>query len=564
MITLLCAATAGVQSANAATITVMNTNDSGPGSLRQALTEANDGDTIDFSIATPATITLTSGDLLVNKSITITGPGADQLSVDGNAADRVFYISSGKTVTISGLTITDGSANGSYPDDLGAGIFNDHATLTVSNCILSANSADGAGGGILNDGSFGGSATLTINNSTVSGNSSGGGGGISNVGAAGFATLTLNNSTLSDNSSEFAGGGVDCDATTGFATLTINNSTLSGNAADGPGGGISTFGVSGFATVTISNSTVSGNSAGDFGGGIYNVDGLGGFATLTINNSTLSGNSSTVGGGIYNFGELGGGATLTIGDTILKNDVSGENIVNDSGGVISLGYNVSSDNGGGFLTAIGDQINTDPMLGPLQDNGGPTFTHELLTGSPAIDAGNPNFIPPPDYDQRGPGYPRVVNGRIDIGSFEVQSSPSCSRSQGYWKNHPGQWPTTTLQLGNVTYDQQQLLDILHQPVRGNGLVLLAHQLIAAKLNIANGADASCIHDTIAAADASIGDLVVPPVGNGYLAPRDVSALAETLDQYNEGFLCAPSCEGNGSPTPTATPRARPTAAPRPR
>jgi hypothetical protein len=135
MITLLCAATAGVQSANAATITVMNTNDSGPGSLRQALTEANDGDTIDFSIATPATITLTSGDLLVNKSITITGPGADQLSVDGNAADRVFYISSGKTVTISGLTISDGSANGSYPDDLGAGIFNDHATLTVSNCI---------------------------------------------------------------------------------------------------------------------------------------------------------------------------------------------------------------------------------------------------------------------------------------------------------------------------------------------------------------------------------------------------------------------------------------------
>jgi hypothetical protein len=299
---------------------------------------------------------------------------------------------------------------------------------------------------------------------------------------------------------------------------------------------------------------VSGNSAGDFGGGIYNVDGLGGFATLTINNSTLSGNSSTV----------GGGATLTIGDTILKNDVSGENIVNDSGGVISLGYNVSSDNGGGFLTAIGDQINTDPMLGPLQDNGGPTFTHELLTGSPAIDAGNPNFIPPPDYDQRGPGYPRVVNGRIDIGLFEVQSSPSCSRSQGYWKNHPGQWPTTTLQLGNVTYDQQQLLDILHQPVRGNGLVLLAHQLIAAKLNIANGADASCIHDTIAAADALIGDLVVPPVGNGYLAPRDVSALEETLDQYNEGFLCAPSCEGNRSPTPTATPRACPTAAPRPR
>jgi hypothetical protein len=76
------------------------------------------------------------------------------------------------------------------------------------------------------------------------------------------------------------------------------------------------------------------------------------------------------------------------------------------------------------LTAMGDQINTDPMLGPLQDNGGPTFTHELLNGSPAIDAGDPTFTPPPDYDQRGPGYPRVVNSRIDIGAFEVQAAPS--------------------------------------------------------------------------------------------------------------------------------------------
>ena len=131
----------------------------------------------------------------------------------------------------------------------------------------------------------------------------------------------------------------------------------------------------------------------------------------------------------------------------------------------------------------------------------------------------------------------------------------CVFGQGYWKNHPSAWPVTELQLGNVTYTQQQLLDILHQPVRGNGLVLLAHQLIAAKLNIANGADGSCIQQTIADADALIGDLVVPPVGNGYLAPTDVSALADTLDRYNEGFLCAPSCEG--SPPPTPTPRARP-------
>ena len=143
------------------------------------------------------------------------------------------------------------------------------------------------------------------------------------------------------------------------------------------------------------------------------------------------------------------------------------------------------------------------------------------------------------------------------------STPAgCVFGQGYWKNHPDQWPVTELQLGNVTYTQQQLLDILHQPVRGNGLVLLAHQLIAAKLNIANGADGSCIEQTIADADALIGDLVVPPVGTGYLAPRDVSALADTLDQYNEGFLCAPSCEET-SPRPTPTPGGRPPVHPRP-
>jgi hypothetical protein len=94
-------------------------------------------------------------------------------------------------------------------------------------------------------------------------------------------------------------------------------------------------------------------------------------------------------------------------------------------------------------------------------------------------------------------------------------------------------------------------------------LILAHQLIAAELNIANGADPSCIQQTIDEANALIGDLVIPPIGTGYLAPRDVSALAGLLGQYNEGMLCAPACEE--SPRPTATPMAqsRPTPAPRP-
>src|SRR5262249_33965099 len=106
------------------------------------------------------------------------------------------------------------------------------------------------------------------------------------------------------------------------------------------------------------------------------------------------------------------------GDTILN---SGANIFVLGGTVTSLGYNLSYDDGGGFLTGPGDEINTDPLLGPLQDNGGPTSTHELAPGSPAIDTGDPNFTPPPYYDQCGAPFRRVVNGHIDIGSFEMQA-----------------------------------------------------------------------------------------------------------------------------------------------
>ena len=99
----------------------------------------------------------------------------------------------------------------------------------------------------------------------------------------------------------------------------------------------------------------------------------------------------------------------------------GENIFNNGDTVTSAGYNVSNDDGGGYLNGLGDQINTDPLLGPLQNNGGPTLIYALLPGSPAIDAGDPSFTPPPYYDQRGPDFWRLRNGRIDIGSFEAQS-----------------------------------------------------------------------------------------------------------------------------------------------
>ena len=113
---------------------------------------------------------------------------------------------------------------------------------------------------------------------------------------------------------------------------------------------------------------------------------------------------------------------LTLGSTILNAGAyPAGTIFNNGGTVTPLGYNLCcNDAGGDVLNGPGDQINTDPMLGPLQDNGGPTFTHELLPGSPAIDAGDPYFTPPPLFDQRGPDLWRVRNDRIDIGSFEVQ------------------------------------------------------------------------------------------------------------------------------------------------
>src|ERR1044071_7179486 len=101
-------------------------------------------------------------------------------------------------------------------------------------------------------------------------------------------------------------------------------------------------------------------------------------------------------------------------NTILNEGDSGANIFNNGGVITSHGYNLSNDDGGGYLIAPGDQINTDPMIGPLQDNGGPTMTHALLPGSPAINTGDPNFAPPPSYDQRGAPFVRVFNGRIDI------------------------------------------------------------------------------------------------------------------------------------------------------
>src|SRR5262249_22620535 len=145
---------------------------------------------------------------------------------------------------------------------------------------------------------------------------------------------------------------------------------------------------------------------------------------------------------------------------------------------------------------------------------------------------------------------------------------NCVRGQGYWRNH-AEWPVTELQLGNVTYSREELQSIMENPERINGLVTVAHKEIAANLNIASGADGSCIQQTLADLDAFIGDLVVPPVGSGFLSPRDVEGYVSTLTHYNGGKLCSPFCDivPLTRPTPTArpnsgTPAPRPTPVPR--
>jgi parallel beta helix pectate lyase-like protein len=471
---LLCAI---AMQAYAATITVTNTNDSGPGSFRQALANANDGDTINFAVT--GTIQLINDGLLVAKNVTISGPGSDQLSIDGNQALFVFGVFPDKSATISGLTIRNGQtgiwneqgtlivSNCIISGNSEIGLY-DHGTLTVSNCVVSGNSygldnhaiygeagafstidntivSNNSGIGVSNiytyppgdvkdaqrhdaagqfvDGSNC-AACLTMENSIVSENSEG---GVYNY----SGSVTIQKSTLSGNSAgQFGdGGGILVDGFKIPAFTTVSDSTISGNSASGAGGGIASY----YWSVTIVNSTISGNSAGDVGGGIAGyvtianstisgnsagTKGGGIFDSAHIRNSTFSGNSAGSGGGIYNI------SGLEIYNTILNAGASGENIFNDGGTVTSQGYNLSSDDGGGYLNGSGDQINTDPLLGPLQDNGGPTLTHMPLPGSPAIDAGDPNFTPPPFRDQRGPCFHRVFR-RIDVGSVETQPERPC-------------------------------------------------------------------------------------------------------------------------------------------
>jgi hypothetical protein len=410
-------------------VTGGNGTHSGGGGIYNTGTLAVTGSTLSGNSAAPDGGGISNYGWLTVSDSTLSGNSASDNFGNGGSGGGGIYNQG--TMTVTGSTLSGNSFNGSYLGNGGGGIYN-QGSMTVTGSTLSGNSyngsAYGSGGGIYNTG------TLAVSNSTLSSNSAGNaGGGISNGG-----TLTVSNSTLSGNSTAFGsneiGGGI-----LNWRTLTVTGSTLSGNSAAYEGGGIFNL----YGTLAVSNSNLSGNFA-RWGGGIYNSTILA--QSLTLTNVTLTANRSDYdgggsyysGGGLYaDTGELFTApilhSTLIAGNfnhaTGTRDDVYGRldpggdyNLIGDGTGMTGLSDGVNGNQVGRAAAPI------DPLLGPLQDNGGPTWTHALLPGSPAIDAGNDAYAT--DWDQRGPGFPRISGPHIDIGAFEVQQGGGGSGADG--------------------------------------------------------------------------------------------------------------------------------------
>ncbi|MFI5458751.1 MAG: choice-of-anchor Q domain-containing protein [Isosphaerales bacterium] len=412
------------------------------GSLRYAIaqvdasTDASNAITINSTLTGGQTITLTSALPQITQNVTIAGPGASVATVSGNNLYQVFNIAAGSTVAISGLTVTGGTGIGGSPYNrgFGGGIYNS-GTLTVTGSTIDYNSAPGGGAGIFNDGS----GALTVTGSTIAYNNSGYlGGGIGNAGA-----LTVTGSTIASNSGAGGYGGGGIGNYPGGA-VTVTDSTIAYNAAiNSSGGGIFNDGIDGSpVTLTVTNSTIAYNSAYYYGGGIINWSG-----TLTVTDSTIASNSATYeGGGIWDDYFEGGMHGVSVDNTIIAGNTGPGGGPDVFGEVHSLGNNLVGDFDytagltGTDLTGTVDSsgeliIPLDPKLGPLADNGGPTQTMALLAGSPAIDAGSnglavdPTTGQPLTYDQRGPGFLRVLGNSVDIGAFEAPAPLTVSNLQ---------------------------------------------------------------------------------------------------------------------------------------
>jgi hypothetical protein len=453
-----------------AAITVANTNDSGGGSLREAIAGAPPGETIEVPAGT---YTLTSDELTVEKSLTISGHGSADTIIRSGGAFRVFDVGGiGNNVTIRGVTISDGHEGEPGGIAEGGGIRNEEASLTLQSVVVTNNRADvngesGGGGGIAEGGGiYSESGALALENTIVSGNAatavggSGGGGGIAEGGGIAFfegTSITIRNSTISGNAADVRGGanggggiaeggGAYVEIESG-TVASISASTVSGNVADasggsGGGGGIVEGGglylASELPSLTVANVTVAGNTARAPGGGGNNggiVEGGGliveldlSGTSLSLVSSTIAGNSVDAPGGIVEGGNIDPDPGVKIANSIISGGQGPPGTANCAVKLESQGFNIESANECG-LGAAGDKVNTDPLLGPLQDNGGPSPTMLPAANSPAVDQGAAFGLP---SDERGVirpiDFPTIPNSAApgadgsDIGAAELQPS----------------------------------------------------------------------------------------------------------------------------------------------
>ena len=414
--------------------------------LRDAFLEANsDGDDslIVFDASVTGTILLTGGRLEMDESgsdLTVTGPGSGLLTVDAQGASQIFYSddSSGDdvTATLSGMTFTNGKTSGSggaiefYYED-------DNKDLVLNDMVITGNEAARTGGGVY---FYSEDGNLTIINSTISNNKttvSGDGGGVAFYEGA---NLTIRNSTISGNStagSSATGGGLYVRTP---GSVNISNSTFAGNHSVSSGGGI---GIRRSDTVNIVQTTISGNTADNHvGDGLYFYNRSG---ALSLGAKAKADAPSPSDDPTKPPKEPKGqrtdvGALATIEANLIGAIVSGNAVTDIDADGVAPNQPVNSDHS--LIGTVSDDItltdqggtifSTDPGLGPLADNGGPTQTMALLSGSAAIDAG-PDLVPTfpyNEFDQRGPGFPRVINGRVDIGAYELQPTVLVVRFTG--------------------------------------------------------------------------------------------------------------------------------------
>lgn len=417
----------------AATITVTTVNDTvdagectsltptalpGPDgviSLREAICAANqtvEADVITFAVNGVFVLSGTvnddnnvGGDLDIKRSLTIQGNGIDNTIIDGGNIERIFDVfpTASTTFTLLNLTLRNGDVrNVSFKD--GGAIYLHTNVTSEFNSIRVINNFSGANGAIENRGH------LTINNSTISENqtATNNGGGLHNTG-----TLTITNSTISNNMAMGSGGGISSQG-----SLIITNSTISGNATNGDGGGVHVFmGDATLNNVTITNNTadIDNNGIG-LGGGLARGDG-----TVTLHNTIVAGNFNSI---------------TTVRDEIsgMVANTSSYNLIGISTGLTGMTNGVNSNLIGSLMTPI------NPLLGALADNGGPTFTHALLSGSPALDSGNNATCAA--TDQRGNARP--FNGVCDRGAFELYVAPTQTpTSTATPTNTPTNTPTST-------------------------------------------------------------------------------------------------------------------------